>query len=318
MIHINKRPSVETIKAISEKYFGKVNEVEHVLEGHSTYVYRIKADNVVTYMRLLPEKASFQSEVSAHMLLHDKGLKVPRVLAYEEKNQVTGLSLMLVNEIKGSSLESSYSSAWSSQGFASILYNAGVELSKIHQVKVNGFGWIDKTSQKQLIGEHKTFKDYYCQHLNHDLSKLSLYPFTPIEIDKIKHYIALGKDRLETPNAVLVHGDFDMSHIYQDKGHYSGLIDFGEIRGNNKYYDLATFIAFSQDALAFKHLLSGYDSKSRLEPIDLFSIELMALSILLRFLGKKEKHPSKMHWYQLAIKQLARLDAVQYDYLNCI
>jgi Ser/Thr protein kinase RdoA (MazF antagonist) len=39
--------------------------------------------------------------------------------------------------------------------------------------------------------------------------------------------------------AWLAHGDFDPSHIYQHQGSYSGIIDFGEIRGAGCWYDLA-------------------------------------------------------------------------------
>ena len=41
--------------------------------------------------------------------------------------------------------------------------------------------------------------------------------------------------------AWLAHGDFDCSHIYVADGRYSGIIDFGEIRGANPWYDLAQF-----------------------------------------------------------------------------
>lgn len=46
---------------------------------------------------------------------------------------------------------------------------------------------------------------------------------------------------LDVPNAVLVQGDCDVSHVFHSNGKFSGFIDFGEIRGNNRVFDLAVF-----------------------------------------------------------------------------
>ena len=39
--------------------------------------------------------------------------------------------------------------------------------------------------------------------------------------------------------AALAHGDFDPTHVYAARGRYSGIIDFGEIRGAPPLYDAA-------------------------------------------------------------------------------
>lgn len=41
---------------------------------------------------------------------------------------------------------------------------------------------------------------------------------------------------------VLVHGEFDTSHIFGRDGEYTGLIDFGEIRGADYSFDFATLM----------------------------------------------------------------------------
>lgn len=45
----------------------------------------------------------------------------------------------------------------------------------------------------------------------------------------------------EGEQGYLAHGDFDTTHIYQDNGRYTGIIDFGEIRGADRWYDLGYF-----------------------------------------------------------------------------
>jgi aminoglycoside phosphotransferase (APT) family kinase protein len=56
------------------------------------------------------------------------------------------------------------------------------------------------------------------------------------------------------PPAVLAHGDFDHSHVFAAGGAYTGIIDFGEIRGAPPLYDVAHWALQSPpDAL-----LAGY------------------------------------------------------------
>ena len=38
---------------------------------------------------------------------------------------------------------------------------------------------------------------------------------------------------------MLAHGDFDPTHVFAARGRYTGIIDFGEIRGAPTLYDLA-------------------------------------------------------------------------------
>ncbi len=101
---------------------------------------------------------------------------------------------------------------------------------------------------------------------------------------------------LSVQNAVLVHGDFDISHIFHSIGRYSGIIDFGEIRGNNRLFNLATFVGFYQDRILYSYLLEGYCEIAYLTEEDLFATELMALFIILRFLDKKVNTNSHEYW----------------------
>lgn len=113
-----------------------------------------------------------------------------------------------------------------------------------------------------------------------------------------------AKKMLYVEKAVLVHGDFDISHIFHTEGKYSGIIDFGEIRANNRLYDLATFASFNQSRRLYSYLLKGYCEIVPLTDEDLYAAELMALFIILRFLGKKVNTNFSEHWYRLAKKQL--------------
>ncbi len=211
---------------------------------------------------------------------------------------------MILDEIKGSCIEDNKPK----ENIERVLIEAGKDLAKLHKIPVDGFGFIDKRNYDSLKAYEESFNEYFLKYLNHDLDKLRIYDFSETEIKKIKEYMIEAEKLLDVPKAVLVHGDFDISHIFHDNNVYSGLIDFGEIRGCNKFYDLASFIGFYQDEKSYKYLLSGYREVTDLSERDLYSVELMALFIILRFLGKKYEHKYRNHWCKLAKKQLLRLE----------
>ena len=169
---------------------------------------------------------------------------------------------------------------------------------------VDGFGWIDRESYDKLKGEKPSFDEFFSEYISDDLKALKEYSFSDEEIMKITNLIARGNKILDVQKAVLVHGDFDISHIFNFEGRYIGIIDFGEIRGNNRLFDLATFIMSRQDRLLYTYLVEGYREVKVLTDKDLYAVEIMALFIILRFLGKKMNTSSRDYWYELMKKQL--------------
>src|SRR5207248_10181336 len=74
---------------------------------------------------------------------------------------------------------------------------------------------------------------------------------------------------LVVEQARLAHGDFDVTHIYQKGGHYTGIIDFGEIRGTDALYDLGHFNLHDGETLpqlVLPYLLAGYSEVMPLPP----------------------------------------------------
>lgn len=253
----NNAPDHEVVRLVAEKYLNNIMTVERVPKGSSTYVYRVTTNSGTYYLRFLPEEGSFATEVLVHNTLYTAGVRVPRVIEFEKRDERTGLSIMLLEEIKGNCLEDDMPQT----NLQGILNEAGQQLAIIHSIPVEGFGWIDRSSYNKLKGE--------------------------------KH-------------------SFDISHIFHSAGRYSGIIDFGEIRGNSRLFDLATFVGFYQERTAYSYLLEGYSKIIYMTKEDLYAAELMSLFIILRFLGKKVNSNSRGHWYRLAKKQLEQINAACY------
>ncbi len=288
----NNAPEIGVVKAVAEKYLNGIMNVERVLKGQSTYVYRVITDSGMYYTRFLPENASFAAEALVHNTLCDAGIGVPRVICFEHKNAYTGLSVMIVDEMPGVCIEDE----WPRNGLQDILHEAGRQLALIHNIPVDGFGWIDRSFYETLRGQRRSFNDYFT---------------SDEERSQIADLMGTARRILDIPKAVLVHGDYDISHIFYSAGKYSGLIDFGEIRGNNRLFDLATFSLndSSLKRIAYSYLIEGYRSIARLTGDDLYSIEYMALYIVLRFLGKKVDKPgARDFFFHLAERQLERIN----------
>ncbi|MDC7220504.1 MAG: aminoglycoside phosphotransferase family protein [Spirochaetales bacterium] len=294
-----KRPEITVVKSIAKKHIPHVVRVEAVEKGTSTFVYRIKTENETFYFRFLPEDTTFGAEVLTHNLLLESGVIVPEIIAYEEWNRETGLSMMLLSEIPGNSIEDEMSSEKSQ-----ILYEAGKQIGLLHNIPVDGFGWIDRNHLNELKAEKANFLEYYSEFLEYDLKVMENHPYSDLEKSKIREFVTMGMKRLDTTQASLVHGDYDFSHIYHRKGKYTGLIDFGEIRGNNPLFDFATFLGFEQDRESLKYLLEGYREERHFSEENIISSEIFALFMLLRFLGRKNKISKENFWFKRVRMQL--------------
>lgn len=101
---------------------------------------------------------------------------------------------------------------------------------------------------------------------------------------------------LDTEQAWLAHGDFDTTPIFQHQGRYAGIIDFGEIRGADQWYDLGHFRMHDGGSLPIPllaPLIEGYQTVTML-PLDhqqriCFASLLIGVRTLARHL---QKYPS--------------------------
>jgi aminoglycoside phosphotransferase (APT) family kinase protein len=98
--------------------------------------------------------------------------------------------------------------------------------------------------------------------------------------------------------AVLQHGDFDLTPIFCADDRYTGLIDFGEIRGAEPLFDLGHFHLHDQEtspSVRLPALLRGYQQVQPLpgghhEAIRTSAI-LLGLRQLCRWLGPSRRYP---------------------------
>jgi aminoglycoside phosphotransferase (APT) family kinase protein len=309
--------SMQNVRTVVGQLFPACSpQIERIAVGVSTYVYRILAHNTTWYLRVLPEEeASFVPEAEVHTRLRQMGVRVPEIIFVEPYNELLQRSIMLTTEIPGQSLAQSQHPG--EKALTEIAREAGRDLARINSLPVDGFGWIKRdlaTPAGTLQAEWPTYRAFVDEYWEADLHYLASHVLSTPEIAWLESVRAAYDRWLDLEQSCLVHGDFDITHIYQDKGHYSGIIDFGEIRGADRWYDLAQFSMYLWELLPWPlepALLRGYEEIAPL-PADHeahihFTALLTSVRALSRSLQKRPPNDYTQHLIQMLRVNLARL-----------
>lgn len=281
-------------------------QVERVLSGISTYVYRIISGCQTYYLRILPETgSSFAPELTVLERLRQHDVNVPEVIYAEDCNDLFKRPVMIESEIKGLSLSKTWLTA---AEFEVIAREAGRDLARINTLTVEGFGWIQPTQDRHapLRGRWPTYRDFALEHRAADIAYLNQHVLRPQESRDLEYVLAEYDAWLDVEQGYLAHGDFDSTHIFQDQTRYTGVIDFGEVRGTCPWYDLAHFRirdgAFPPYRI-FKALECGYGEIMPFPAIYEQHLRFTSVMINIRALSRafQTRLPDQYIWRQLAM-----------------
>ncbi len=302
-------PDVRVIKELCGRILGPGSglHVARVAEGVSTYVFRVERAGEVFYLRVLPEKgASFAPEVLAHLLLHERGAQVPEVVYWEHSNPVLDRSVMLTTEIKGQPI----GHGADPEALREVLVAAGHDVALANTIPVQQFGWVrrDRADVVRLEGELASLREWLLGDLDEHLALLRRHGVLAAStISRIGAIIAASPDFFDDKQAYLAHGDFDATHIYHDHGVYSGIIDWGEIRGTQALYDLGHFSI--ENGRMLPYVLEGYREVAQLPPDFERRIHLANLFVAVgRLAGGLLKRPERPPYvpYVTAVERAVR------------
>lgn len=276
--------------------------------GVSTPVYRVQNGGETYYLRLAegPE-ARLEPEVRVHALLRARGVRVPEVIFYEPFDAALGRSAMLTAEIPGASLAESHEGV----DVRAVLREAGRDLAAINGVAVEGFGWVrrDRPGTDRIEAEHAAYRAWRLEGLEEQLALLTGRFLRREEAEAVREIVARQDSWLDIPEARLAHGDLDVTHILHHAGRYSGIIDFGEIRGAEPWYDLGHYRAHDGETLpeeTLPWLLEGYAEVAPLSDAAAGRIALSSLLIAVRALSRAADRPAAS--YQRHLRRAIRRD----------
>jgi aminoglycoside phosphotransferase (APT) family kinase protein len=281
---------IDAIRAVVHTVFGSQVPiaVEPVGDGISTVVYRLGRGQEIFYLRVLPDTGdSFASEAHVHTLLRRRGVHVPEVIYLEDCHALLQRSVMITAEIRGRHAGHLPPGAAAS----TVVREAGRELAILNSIPVEGFGWIrrDSGAVSRLEAELPSNRAFLLGDLEPSLQSLTGTVLKAWEVSYIRDLLRLRSSWLDAGQGHLAHGDFDLTHIYQDDGRYTGIIDFGEIRGAGSYYDLGHFRLHDGESASYQalpSLLAGYGEVAPLPPGVEQRIAFLSLLIGIRLLAR--------------------------------
>jgi aminoglycoside phosphotransferase (APT) family kinase protein len=250
---VKEQIQTESIKDILEETPFNNYNIEEVNEGVSTNVFKLE-DTETYYLKIPPNRDFLEATVLANKLLLQEGINVPEIVYSKEDSK----NFYIEKELKGRSLKKD--STLSEEQKNEIVIEAGKDLARINSIPVNGIGWIEGVRNGQLFSNSRNYNDYVLRNNGNILNDLlQINVLSNEQAEKIAKYIIEHQTLLDTEGVSnLAHGDFCTEHIYHINGKYSGIIDFGDIRGTSKYHDLAHF--YTYDRKYFDSLVKGYNS----------------------------------------------------------
>jgi aminoglycoside phosphotransferase (APT) family kinase protein len=174
---------------------------------------------------------------------------------------------------------------------------------------VTGFGFVrrDRPPAPQLEGEIATLRAFAAGELEEQLRAVSSL-LTSDDVRAVRDIVTRHDDWLDIEQANLAHGDFAATHIYHQNGQYTGIIDFGEIRGAERFYDLGHAALHEGEAMPYPmlaHLLAGYTEVSSLPADHASRIAFWSLLIGVRALARGANRPQTTYRHHLvpAVRQ---------------
>jgi aminoglycoside phosphotransferase (APT) family kinase protein len=258
--------------------------VERAASGMTTQIYRIRRNETTLFVRIAEDADdSMAMEGWVHGELRRRGARVPEVVLLEPWDERIGRSVMVTTEIPGRSIRE----GGDTEGLDGVMVEAGRDVALIGDVAVRGFGWIRRDpAATPLEAGLPSARALMLESLAERLTTLANGMLGTGEIERIERAVERYSGLLDADASRLAHGDLDETHVFRRGAAYTGIIDFGEIRGAPPMYDVAHYALHDQ---AFAHktlpsLLEGYADAAALPSDHQVRIPLLALLIGVRVL----------------------------------
>jgi len=266
------------VEAMLARWFpGRDVSCARIGAGVSTPVYRVTVGGEVSWLRLAEQPGERRdTEVRVHELVRELGIAGPEVIRWEREPPELDRSAALTSHLPGIPLVDSVGDP------SAALQRAGRDLARFNAIPVRGWGWVRRIDPDGgLVAAHPTRAAWAVEYLAAGETVRERLPQAlgdRLEV-AIRAWAGLPGDE----PAHLAHGDFDPSHIYVDPedGSYQGMIDFGEIRGADRAYDLGHLLIHAGPATC-DAALAGY---AEVTPDAYGEIRLQAIAIAARALA---------------------------------
>jgi aminoglycoside phosphotransferase (APT) family kinase protein len=231
--------------------------IERASAGRLAVVYQATADDARYYLRLAEEPGQdLATDTLVLEHLRGLGVRVPEVVATSAATAAFARSWMIMTEVPGHSI----AVGGTDHEARAAARAAGRDAAVINSIAVSGFGWLNRDGSAQLTAELPSYRQFVVSYLPRPWPGRLRELFDLRQLDAMSAIAAAEQDR-PLRSGRLAHGDLDVTHIYSHASRYSGIIDFGEMRGADPYFDLGHFLLHdgeTRPAWLFRSFLTGY------------------------------------------------------------
>lgn len=259
-------PDEVTTSIVFEATKKEVKNKRKIIAGEASEVYDVElTNNSHVILRIARgEKEQYGQESWAINEAKKVGVPVPEILLIKHLS-VDGnlLSFCVQNKLPGEPLERGAIDfgKFDKTRQRSIINNAGEILSKIHQIKTNGFGYLKGEGK----GSFATFGELMSEHANQSDEYLKLakkYEIPEKEMAKTLDILSKKAANASPITPILCHNDFNIKHIMVDgTDRITGIIDWGEVQGDSPVSDFAKWDYWFGDYIPTEWLKEGYPDK---------------------------------------------------------
>lgn len=285
---------------------GPAGRIEPAPDGVSTPVFTLTQGRETRYLRLGEQPGECRSaEKRVYEVLRARGVRVPEVVWFEPLAPEVNRSAMITSAIPGTPLDQ----AIDAHAAPAIVALAGRDLARINAIPVRGYGWVVAVdADGGLVAEHADRASWTAEY---HAAVAKVPGGLPLDRSRLASVVAAWATLPGQPESCLVHGDMGTSHIYCHAGRYTGLIDFGEIRGADRTYDLGHFLLHDGERVPpslLPALLDGYREASPGAAIMTREITVQAVVIGVRALSRAGSDPTTSYVRFLTHRLSALLD----------
>ena len=226
----------------------KIVSIQDLSIGCDQKVYLIQTNNEkYIYKESKKDISKIKNEEYALKILSKLEIPIPK-LVYSDKE------FLIETYINGDLL--------SKKDSEDLFIQLGHYISKIHSVKMEGFGEI-----KNDKGEYKTESEYLFSWLNLNNSNHKI-----LKNFNLKKIFEENLDLLKSENSYFLHGDISCSNtiVYDNK--INGIIDFGDVICGVIEYDLGLFYIKIENEKNWSSFLKGYNKEFNEKKFNLYVI----------------------------------------------
>lgn len=270
-----------------------IASVDRLVIGQMNEVYDVTTkDDQNIIVRISPEHdPRFEAERWALDASRRMGVPTPKVFLVEKTSfNKKKMTFCIEEKLPGQPLDHLLKDKKSKLDNA--IKQIGSVLSKIHQVKVNGFGYLQPDGK----GWEITFSSIMLDLIEKQDELFKASAKWGVPRSKVKKGLALltsNTDLYNWDKSSLTHGDFGPPHILVNNDTITGIIDMQECSGNHPIFDFVHWETSYGKDIPLKKLKDSYLNKSlfdeNFEP--LFNLVLLRQCLWMLLVHIKHKNP---------------------------